>query len=39
VPEVAAILIPLATLAIGVWCGIRIERHRRDRNLDDLLDR
>jgi hypothetical protein len=34
-----AVLIPLVTLAVGVWCGIRIERHRRDRDLDDLLRR
>jgi hypothetical protein len=35
---VAAVLIPIVTLVVGVWCGIRIERHRRDRKLDDLLD-
>jgi hypothetical protein len=39
VTALAAVLIPLAALAVGVWCGIRIERHRRDRNLDELLDR
>lgn len=32
-----AIVIPLMTLAVGVWCGIRIERQRRDRELDQLL--
>lgn len=36
---VAAVLIPLVTLAVGVWCGIRIERARRDRELDELLDK
>jgi hypothetical protein len=29
---------PWATLALGVRAGMRLERHRRDRNLDELLD-
>lgn len=32
-----AILIPLVCLAFGAWCGMRIERDRRDRELDRLL--
>lgn len=37
--DLVLVLMPLATLAIGVWSGIRIERRRRDRELDELLDR
>lgn len=33
-----AVAIPLVALGVGVWCGIRIERHRRDREHDQLLD-
>lgn len=38
VETVLALFIPVAALAAGVWCGIRIERHGRDRELDDLFD-
>jgi hypothetical protein len=36
--ETVAVALPIITLAVGVWCGIHIERRRRDRALDDLLD-